>query len=68
MEVYIFLEGISLKENVIVQLEFELTYFGAAVQYFSHCTMGISHHKKNVSRLKLWKLIKLKLKKLKNKY
>ena len=35
----IFSNDISLKVNVIVQLEFKLTYFKAAVQHFSHYTM-----------------------------
>ena len=31
-----FLKGISPKVNMIVQLEFKLAYFEAAVQYSSH--------------------------------
>ena len=33
---HIFLKGINLKVNVIVQLEVELAYFEAAIQHFSH--------------------------------
>ena len=39
---YTFRKGISPKMNVIVQLEFELAHFEAAVQHFSHCTTGTS--------------------------
>ena len=35
-----FLRAISLKMNVIERLEFELVYFGAAFQYFSHYATG----------------------------
>ena len=38
-EVYIFPEAISLKVNIIVWLEFELTYFEVAVQQFKHYAM-----------------------------
>ena len=37
-----FPKDISLKVNIIVQFEFELVYFEAAVQHFSHYTTGIS--------------------------
>ena len=30
----------SLKVNIIVQLEFELTYFETVIQHFSHYTTG----------------------------
>ena len=36
-----FSKGISLKDR-ITPLEFELTYFDAAVQFFSHNTMETS--------------------------
>ena len=36
---YTFPRGISLKVNVIEQLEFELTHFEAAVLHFSHYTI-----------------------------
>ena len=39
-EVHTFPKGISLKVNVIVQLELELAYFEAAVLHFNHCVMG----------------------------
>ena len=31
-----FLKGISLKVNIIVQLEFELTYHNVTIQYVTH--------------------------------
>ena len=31
---------ISLKVNIIAQLEFEITYFGAVVPHFNYCTLG----------------------------
>ena len=34
--VHTFPKGISLKVNVIARLEFELTYYDAAVQHISH--------------------------------
>ena len=34
--VHAFPKGISLKVNLIARLEFELAYFEAAVQLFSH--------------------------------
>ena len=40
--VHTFYKSISLKVNVIAQLEFELNYFQAIVQHFSHYTMGTS--------------------------
>ena len=39
--VYIFLKGISPKDNVKTQLESELTYFEAAVQHISRYTPKI---------------------------
>ena len=39
--VHTFPKGIRLKVNVIVQLEFELTYCDVAVQHVSHYTIGI---------------------------
>ena len=36
----IFLKGIRPNVNVITQLEFELTYYDAAVQLVSYYTMG----------------------------
>ena len=33
--------GISLKENLIAQLEFALVYYDVAVQHISHYTTGI---------------------------
>ena len=38
--IYIFPKGINLKVNVTDRIEFELTYFKAAVQHFSHYTMA----------------------------
>ena len=35
--VHAFLKYMSLKVDVISQLEFELTYSNVAVQYFNHC-------------------------------
>ena len=37
--VHTFLKSISVKENIIARLEFELTYFDASVQLFSQYTM-----------------------------
>ena len=34
--VHIFPKGICMKVNVIVEVEFELSYFEAAVQHFIH--------------------------------
>ena len=36
--VHAFPKVISLKVNIIMGLEFELTYFEAAVQYYNHYT------------------------------
>ena len=36
-----FPQGISLKVNVIVQLEFELAYYNVAVQHVSHCSISL---------------------------
>ena len=36
----LFPRGISLKVNVIVQLEFELAHYTIAVQYISHYVMA----------------------------
>ena len=38
--VHTFPRGISPKVNVVVRLEFELTYFEVAVQPFSHYVIG----------------------------
>ena len=38
--VHAFLLVISLKENIIVWLEFELAYFEATVQHFCHYSTG----------------------------
>ena len=40
--IHTFLKGISLKMNVIAWLEFELVYFEATVQHFSHYAMKLS--------------------------
>ena len=40
--VHTFPHGISLKVNVIAQLEFEQAYFEAAIHYISHYATGIS--------------------------
>ena len=48
--VHAFLKGISSKMNIIAQLEFELAYFKATVQYFNHYTRETSpDHKGTVS-------------------
>ena len=39
--VHTFPQSVSLKANVITQLEFELTYFKSAVNYFNRYTMKI---------------------------
>ena len=41
--VHNFILGISLKVNVILQLEFELSYFEITVKHFSHYARGTSH-------------------------
>ena len=38
--VHTFLKGISLKANVIVQLQFELTHYNIEVQYLIHHAIG----------------------------
>ena len=38
--VHTFSKGISPKVNVIVQLEFKLTYDNVTVKHISHCAMG----------------------------
>ena len=40
--VYTFPKGISPKVNVIAQLEFELAYFEAAVQRYSHYAIRVN--------------------------
>ena len=42
--VHTFSKDISQKVNIMSRLEFKLTYFEAAVQYFNHYTMGTHHH------------------------
>ena len=42
--VYTIPKGINPKMNVIAWLEFELAYFKASIQHFSHYTMGTSPH------------------------
>ena len=37
-EVHTFLKGISLKENAIVWVEFELAYYDIAIQHVNHYT------------------------------
>ena len=44
--VHTFLKGISLKVNVIVQMEVKLAYFKATVQHISHYAKGIPHFAK----------------------
>ena len=48
MEIYTFLEDISLKVNVIAGLEFERAYFEAAVQHFSPYATQIKLFRKKV--------------------
>ena len=44
-EAHTFAKGISLKLNVIAQLEFEFVYHKATVQYFSNYAIGIPPNK-----------------------
>ena len=55
-----FLKGICPKVNVIVRLEFELTYDDSTVQHFNHYTTGTPPVKVLIS-FKLCILNKLKL-------
>ena len=41
---YLPTEGISSKVNVIARMEFELAYFKAGVQHFSHCATKLSSY------------------------
>ena len=58
MVVHAFYKDISLKMNIIAQLEFELACFKVAVRHFNYYTMG-SPQKRN------YKTKKVKLKKKK---
>ena len=40
-EVHAFFKSISPKENIIVWLEFELTYYDVTVQHYNHYATGI---------------------------
>ena len=40
LRVHMFNKGISPKGKIMMRLEFELTYFDATVQYFTHYATG----------------------------
>ena len=52
--VHTFPKSISLKENVIEWLEFELTQYDVAVQHYSHYTMEFPLNLNVIVHLSLW--------------